>query len=65
MTHEATEAGSGTIERLELAVDALATAYPGTQRAELLGRVRAYLAYLGAAVISLRAGFPEGPWPLP
>jgi transcriptional regulator with XRE-family HTH domain len=44
---EATEVGTGTVERLELAVDELATAYPGTPPAELLGRVRAYLAYLG------------------
>ena len=28
MTHEATEVGSGTVERLELAVDDLATAGP-------------------------------------
>jgi transcriptional regulator with XRE-family HTH domain len=44
---EASEVGTGTVERLELAVDELATAYPGTPPAELLGRVRAYLGYLG------------------
>jgi hypothetical protein len=44
---EATEAGAGTVERLELAVDDLATAYPGTPPAELLRRVRAYLGYTG------------------
>jgi transcriptional regulator with XRE-family HTH domain len=43
---EASEVGTGTVERLELAVDELATAYPGTPPAELLGRVRAYLGYL-------------------
>jgi tetratricopeptide (TPR) repeat protein len=35
------------VERLELAVDELATAYPGTPPGELLGRVRAYLGYVG------------------
>jgi transcriptional regulator with XRE-family HTH domain len=44
---EVTEAGAGTVERLELAVDELATAYPGTPPGELLGRVRAYLGYVG------------------
>ena len=39
--------GPATVERLELAVDDLATAYPGTPPAELLGRVRAYLGYVG------------------
>jgi transcriptional regulator with XRE-family HTH domain len=42
-----TEAGAGTVERLELAMDQLATAYPGTPPGELLGRVRAYLGYVG------------------
>jgi len=44
---EVTEAGAGTVERLELAVDELAIAYPGTPPGELLGRVRAYLGYVG------------------
>jgi transcriptional regulator with XRE-family HTH domain len=43
----ASEVGISTVERLELAVDDLATAYPGTPPADLLGRVRAYLGYLG------------------
>ena len=42
----ATDAGAGTVERLELAVDELATAYPGTPPGELLGRVRGYLGYI-------------------
>src|SRR5260370_30074988 len=44
---EASQVGSGTVERLELAVDDLSTAYPGTPSAELLGRVRGYLGYVG------------------
>jgi transcriptional regulator with XRE-family HTH domain len=48
---EASEVGTGTVERLELAVDELATAYPGTPPAELLGRVRAYLGYLGRLLV--------------
>ena len=44
---EASEVGTGTVERLELAVDELATAYPGTPPAELQGRVRGYLGYVG------------------
>ena len=44
---QVTEAGTGTVEQLELAVDELATAYPGTPPGELLGRVRAYLGYVG------------------
>jgi len=44
---EASDVGPHTIGRLELVVDNLAIAYPGTPPAELLGRVRAYLAYVG------------------
>ena len=44
---EATEVGTGTVERLELAVDELAIAYPSTPSAELYGRVRGYLSYVG------------------
>jgi transcriptional regulator with XRE-family HTH domain len=43
---EATQVGSGTVERLELAVDDLATAYPSTPSAVLLDRVRGYLGYV-------------------
>jgi hypothetical protein len=43
----ASDAGTGTVERLELAVDELATAYPGTLPADLLGRVRGYLGFVG------------------
>jgi len=43
---EASEVGTGTVERLELTVDELATAYPGTPPAELLDRVRGYLGYV-------------------
>jgi tetratricopeptide (TPR) repeat protein len=42
---ELSEVGTGTIERLELAVDELATAYPGTAPAELNSRVSGYLGY--------------------
>jgi hypothetical protein len=42
---ELTEIGTATVERLELAVDELATAYPGTPPAELNSRVRGYLGY--------------------
>jgi len=44
---EVTEVGTGTVERLELAVDELAIAYPSTPSAELYGRVRGYLRYVG------------------
>ena len=43
---EATEVGTGTVERLELAVDELAIAYPSTPSADLYGRVRGYLSYV-------------------
>jgi transcriptional regulator with XRE-family HTH domain len=43
---EASDVGDGTCERLELAVDDLATAYPRTPPGELLGRVRTYLGYV-------------------
>ncbi|WP_157248844.1 helix-turn-helix transcriptional regulator [Nonomuraea typhae] len=42
----ASDVGTETLERLELAVDDLATAYPGTLPAELLNRVRWHLAYV-------------------
>ncbi|MGH3195961.1 MAG: helix-turn-helix domain-containing protein [Streptosporangiaceae bacterium] len=44
---ELTEVGAATVERLELAVDDLAIAYPGTPPAELNSRVRVYLGYTG------------------
>ena len=44
---EATEVGTGTVERLELAVDELAIAYPSTPSAEPVRRVRGYLRYTG------------------
>jgi transcriptional regulator with XRE-family HTH domain len=37
---EASDVGSGTVERLELIVDDLAVAYPATRPAELLTRIR-------------------------
>ena len=43
---EASQVGMGTVERLELTVDDLATAYPGTPSAVLLDRVRGYLGYV-------------------
>src|SRR5271165_4202296 len=43
---EASQVGSGTVERLELAVDDLAMAYPGIPSAVLLDRVRGYLGYV-------------------
>jgi tetratricopeptide (TPR) repeat protein len=44
---EASDIGAGTAERLEMAVDELAVAYPGTPPADLLGRARVYLGYTG------------------
>lgn len=44
---EATDVGDSVLERLELTVDELATAYPGTPPTELLGRVRTHLGYAG------------------
>ena len=43
----ASDVGNGVVDRLELAVDDLAIAYPGTPPGELLGRVRAHLGYVG------------------
>jgi transcriptional regulator with XRE-family HTH domain len=42
----ASDVGDGTCERLELAVDDLAVAYPRAAPAELLPRVRAHLGYV-------------------
>jgi transcriptional regulator with XRE-family HTH domain len=44
---EASDIGSGTVERLELIVDDLAIAYPATPPADLLVRVRTHLGYIG------------------
>jgi transcriptional regulator with XRE-family HTH domain len=41
----ASDVGDGTCERIELAVDDLATAYPRTEPGDLLSRVRAHLGY--------------------
>lgn len=43
----ASDVGTVTVERLELAVDDLAVAYPGTPPVVLLDRVSAYLSYTG------------------
>ena len=43
----ASDVGNSVIERLELAVDDLAVAYPGTAPEDLLSRVRAHLRYVG------------------
>jgi hypothetical protein len=43
---EVSDVGDGTCERMELAFDDLATAYPTTQPGDLLPRVRTYLGYV-------------------
>ncbi len=52
------DVGPATVERLELAVDELAIAYPGTPPAELLTRVRAYLGYV-ARLLDARSTLTE------
>ncbi|WP_219507895.1 helix-turn-helix domain-containing protein [Nonomuraea ceibae] len=42
----ASDIGAETLDRLERAVDDLATAYPGTPPQELLGRIRKHLTYV-------------------
>jgi transcriptional regulator with XRE-family HTH domain len=44
---EASDVGNTVLEQLELTVDDLATAYPGTPPADLLVRVRTHLGYVG------------------
>jgi transcriptional regulator with XRE-family HTH domain len=44
---EASDVGNSVLEHLELTVDDLATAYPGTPPADLLVRVRTHLGYAG------------------
>ncbi|MFI0350439.1 hypothetical protein [Actinomadura sp. 9N407] len=43
----ASDVGEETLASLELTVDDLASAYPGTPLRELLGRVRRHIAYVG------------------
>lgn len=54
----ATEVGAATVEQIELAVDGLAVAYPGTPPAVLLLRVRAHLGYV-TGLLDRRATFAE------
>ncbi|WP_280396745.1 helix-turn-helix domain-containing protein [Nocardia carnea] len=44
---EASDIGDDTLERLEMAVDDLAAAYPTTPPAELLGHIRRHLGFAG------------------
>jgi transcriptional regulator with XRE-family HTH domain len=44
---EASDVGNSVLEQLELTVDDLAMAYPGTPPADLLSRVRTHLGYIG------------------
>lgn len=65
---EASDVGDGMCERLELAVDDLATAYPRNPPGELLGRVRTYLGYVTgladarATLIQRRRLLVSGGW---
>lgn len=65
---EASDVGNGVVERLELAVDDLAMAYPGTPPASLLGQVRTHLGYVGrlldarATLAQRRALLVTGGW---
>jgi Helix-turn-helix domain len=54
----ASDVGSAVVERLELAVDELAIAYPGTPPAALLERVHTYLRYT-SQLIGARATLTE------
>jgi hypothetical protein len=54
----ASEVGAATVEQIELAVDGLAVAYPGTPPAVLLARVRAHLGYV-TGLLDRRATFAE------
>ena len=60
LTRQATasEVGAATVEQIELAVDGLAVAYPGTPPAVLLARVRAHLGYV-TGLLDRRATFAE------
>lgn len=55
---EASDVSDGTLERLELAFDDLATAYPRTPSAELLSQVRAHLGYT-TTLLDGRATLPQ------
>jgi transcriptional regulator with XRE-family HTH domain len=55
---EASDVGTGTVERLEVAVDELAIAYPGTPPRDLLDRVRVHLGYTGR-LLDVRATLPQ------
>ena len=55
---EASEVGTATVGRLELTVDELAIAYPGTPPADLLGRVRGYFGYV-AGLLDARSTLAE------
>jgi transcriptional regulator with XRE-family HTH domain len=54
----ASEVGAATVEQIELAVDGLAVAYPGTPPAVLLARVRAHLGYV-TGLLDRQATFAE------
>jgi len=60
LTRQATasDVGAAVVERLEHAVDELATAYPGTPPADLLARVRAHLGYT-SRLVGARATLAE------
>jgi transcriptional regulator with XRE-family HTH domain len=47
----ASDVGDGTCERLELAADDLAVAYPRTDPGDLIGRVRAHLGYTAQLLV--------------
>jgi len=54
----ASEVGAATVEQIELAVDGLAVAYPGTPPAVLLARLRAHLGYV-TGLLDRRTTFAE------
>src|SRR6266700_1073153 len=54
----ASEVGAATVEQIELAVDGLAVAYPGTPPGVLLPRVRAHLGYV-TGLLDRRVTFAE------
>src|SRR5690242_8451154 len=54
----ASEGGAATVEQIELAVDSLAVAYPGTPPVVLLSRVRAHLGYV-TGLLDRRVTFAE------
>jgi tetratricopeptide (TPR) repeat protein len=60
LTRQATasEVGAATVEQVELAVDGLAVAYPGTPPGVLLARVRAHLGYV-TGLLDRRTTFAE------